>query len=370
MLGVMVLAIPGSAGAATLSTNSDFVTINAARGLSPSVAARLTRFAGTIGSSHAVFDRGTIDLVEVRRNERVLQHAPGGMVFPLDTLAVEPADVVPTIGHATSTALEQGLVAMSTSAAKLRHAAVGDRFTLVGWNGKTVQLTLGSVVPDGLVDQSELIVSKTTAATLGFLRPFSIRISGFRSRGETRQRIAAFRSPTPLRRTFSWINSSASFPMSQAQAKLVLGEFAMRRGSAGRLRIDPAWESRHLVNTALPIIGVVRCNRVVTAAAGAALGELIQQGHGDLIDARDSRVNGGCFSARDARAPIGTTGRNVSRHAWGGAIDINPSKNRFGSAGHMSKLVIAAFHRHGFAWGGHFLIPDPTHFEYAVHPGR
>ena len=96
----------------------------------------------------------------------------------------------------------------------------------------------------------------------------------------------------------------------------------------------------------------------------AALQELSDAGLASLIHVADTRRYGGCFSARVTRSLAGNAGHNLSRHTWGAAIDLNPSDNPYGGAPHMDQRVIDAFVRHGFVWGGTFLIPDPMHFEY------
>ena len=96
----------------------------------------------------------------------------------------------------------------------------------------------------------------------------------------------------------------------------------------------------------------------------AALQELSDAGLASLIHVADTRRYGGCFSARVTRSLAGSAGHNLSRHTWGAAIDLNPSDNPYGGAPHMDQRVIDAFVRHGFVWGGTFLIPDPMHFEY------
>lgn len=356
-----------AAAPSTPRRSVDFVTVNAARGIDASTVGSLRRMSRRLGARVTVFDRGTVDLVRVTRGSVVVQRAPSSMAFPLDTLAVDPLDAGATIGSQVADVLATGAVAMSATSARLRGAVKADRITLRGWDGSTRTVTIGLVASDRSLDDAELMMSQAVAASLGFSRPFSVRIWSIPSRVRTVAAIASLRSSQrepALRVRYSWADPAAGSPLSQAQTKKLLGEFAIERRTAGRLRIDSEWETTHLVNRVLPIIGRVRCNRIVTEAATAALNELKDQGLASLIHGHDSRVNGGCFNARDARAPTGTTGHNVSRHAWGAAIDINPSTNRFGTPGHMPRAVIRAFRHHGFAWGGHFLIPDPTHFEY------
>ena len=48
----------------------------------------------------------------------------------------------------------------------------------------------------------------------------------------------------------------------------------------------------------------------------------------------------------------------------GAAIDLNPKQNAYRGPSHMDQRIIETLKRHGFVWGGTFLIPDPMHFEY------
>jgi hypothetical protein len=54
-----------------------------------------------------------------------------------------------------------------------------------------------------------------------------------------------------------------------------------------------------------------------------------------------------------------------SQHAYGAAIDIDAPANGYGdTTPAMDPRVVEVFERHGFLWGGDFLIPDGMHFEY------
>jgi len=90
------------------------------------------------------------------------------------------------------------------------------------------------------------------------------------------------------------------------------------------------------------------------------------QGFQGLIDELAARgyklKSGGGFNYRNIRG-----GKELSQHAFGNAIDINPEDNPLGSS--MNNLPpdireIAA--RHGLVWGGDFHgRKDPMHFEWA-----
>jgi hypothetical protein len=61
-------------------------------------------------------------------------------------------------------------------------------------------------------------------------------------------------------------------------------------------------------------------------------------------------------------------GSTPSFHAAGIAIDLNVSGNPFGREPTMDPRVIEVFERHGFGWGGRWLIPDGMHFEFLRFP--
>lgn len=69
---------------------------------------------------------------------------------------------------------------------------------------------------------------------------------------------------------------------------------------------------------------------------------------------------GGTFNFRPIR------GRSsLSTHAYGIAIDINPSENQLGdTTPQMPMWVVQIFKKHGWVWGGDFKSrPDPMHFQ-------
>jgi hypothetical protein len=144
----------------------------------------------------------------------------------------------------------------------------------------------------------------------------------------------------------------------QVRMKELFGEFAARPVAGGYLEIDPAWVSRHITTTRVPLLGMVRCNRAVVPQLRGALSEVEAAGLGQLIGPRSY---GGCFSPRFInRIP----NAGISHHAWGAAIDINVPGNPFGRTPTQDRRLVAIFARWGFTWGGRFLIPDGQHFEF------
>jgi len=77
----------------------------------------------------------------------------------------------------------------------------------------------------------------------------------------------------------------------------------------------------------------------------------------DKIGASDF---GGCFNIR----PIAGS-NNWSNHSWACALDLSPGTNGFNTGhGTQSNIVVDAFKRQGFLWGGDYHgRTDPMHFE-------
>lgn len=78
-----------------------------------------------------------------------------------------------------------------------------------------------------------------------------------------------------------------------------------------------------------------------------------------LEELRDSGYDeyGGCFSYRNAKS-----GKGLSVHAYGLAIDFLPSLGKFGQPPETPQIVIDAFKRQGFLWGGDWSTPDGMHW--------
>ncbi len=125
----------------------------------------------------------------------------------------------------------------------------------------------------------------------------------------------------------------------------------------GFIRPDPAWVSANIVDATVPILGTVRCHRIMIPRLTGALQAIADAGLANLIRTGDY---GGCYVPRFIdRDP----GGSLSNHAFGLAIDLNVSTNRLGTRGDMDPRIVEIFRKWGFAWGGYWSRPDPMHFE-------
>lgn len=137
----------------------------------------------------------------------------------------------------------------------------------------------------------------------------------------------------------------------------VAGTMRYRVLEDGFIEPDPAWVEAHIVSEDVPVVGTVRCHRLLVPQLRAALEEVERAGLAPLLRPDDY---GGCyvprFIDRDPSKPL-------SMHAFGLAVDLNVSTNLLGTPGDMDPRIVEIFERWGFAWGGRWSRPDPMHFE-------
>lgn len=100
----------------------------------------------------------------------------------------------------------------------------------------------------------------------------------------------------------------------------------------------------------------LRCNKVLAPVFLLIFKEINDKNLEHLI------INfGGCYSYRSKRV-----NGDLSTHAWGISIDINPDVNKLGTKGCMPMVLVEIFERHGFIWGGRWKGRkcDPMHFQF------
>jgi hypothetical protein len=109
-------------------------------------------------------------------------------------------------------------------------------------------------------------------------------------------------------------------------------------------------------------IKTITVNKMIATALLSVFTEILDKcGHDQgKVDAIGASSFGGCYNNRPIRGSS-----NLSNHAFGAAIDLDPEHNPLGAkTGRMSPIVIAAFKRQGFLWGGDYKgRKDWMHFE-------
>ena len=146
-----------------------------------------------------------------------------------------------------------------------------------------------------------------------------------------------------------------TLPISAAKQRF--GEFAFRDRSGTRdIDQEQAWIDANIVTETVPLLGDVRCHRLVLDDLRAALDDIVAAG---LEDWADPARFGGCWYPRR----ISEQG-NLSKHAWGIALDVNVDFSVPGGGEVPPDEVVEAFRDNGFSWGGDFPTPDNHHFEW------
>jgi hypothetical protein len=285
---------------------------------------------------------GTLAAASGRRTYRVV---------PLETMAVDTnayTSATGKPGRKLATLLPKGAV-LSRTGAKLRRVKSGGKLRLDGNH----TLRVSGVVDDALLGGYEVALDHTVARSYGIRRTAYLlvrprgAVDGLQTEIRRLLKGRAVRFLTPGDRPYVR-GGDGVLPLSQVKARF--GEFALP--SLYRGRPDPAWTRANLVSRQVPILGQVRCHRLVVGELAKAMADLERQGLRGQIDVADFRRRGGCWSPRLLRDP---RGGKLSRHAWGIAIELKVTGD---------ERLIRTMARHGFLWGGGFARGDATHFEW------
>lgn len=335
--------------------------------------AEVTALDGVLAATFTRSD--TVGLVGVRDADgAVVTALEEGWQIPVEVAAVDPAGHASTMDDADAdalaliTALEPGHALLSDASAQLRGIGVGGQVDLAGLAG----LLVVGVVPDGVVGRAEIVIHRDDADAAGLEPDGSILVRHDRSPGRaTDDLLAAIDDLFPADARVRVFDADADTEprrapliLSLPQVKARFGEFAYRPVAGQReVTPDPAFVDANIVDAEVPVLGTVRCHRLIIDDLRAALQQIVDDGFGDDID---PTKYAGCFYPRR----ISTDGASLSRHSWGIALDINVDLSLPGLGPPPRGKVIDIFGRHGFRWGGDFLQPDNHHFEWVGDAAR
>lgn len=362
----LIVAVAAFGGIpAGASEAPEYITVWEAGGLSPSTLEGVRVSAAIERAEVAVRRSGSLRLMGVTRGDADVQRPDTGFGYPMATLAVEQRD--PSVDPEVTAALGPDAVVMSARSAALRGAEVGDNVEIEGWNRQILTLRIAAIVPDDRTDWYEIVTSAATADRLGFDREASAVVWG-RGAASVPLRLEWFTS-SPYVRIGSpsdpVVFTDATLPTVVVKERF--GEFSFRpTGVSDGIQIEEAWLDANIVDVFIPRLGPFRCNRAVVPYIRAAVDEMEAIGVADEIDFADFQAAGGCFNSRMMRGS--DQGFALSRHAWGIAIDFNPSTNRFGGETNLSADFGEVMRRWGFSWGSTWTIPDGMHFEWVRVP--
>src|SRR5215213_5674030 len=217
---------------------------------------------------------GTLPAASGRRGYRVV---------PLETMAVDTnayTSATGRPGRKLATLLPKGAV-LSRTGAKLRRVKSGGKLKLDG--DRTLRVS--GVVDDALLGGYEVALERNLARNYGIRRAAYLLVRPRGSvdalRAEIRKLLKrrSVRFVTPGDRAFVR-GGDGVLPLGQIKARF--GEFALP--SLGRGRPDPAWTRANLVTRRVPLLGRVRCHRLVIGFLTKAMADLERQGLRGQID--------------------------------------------------------------------------------------
>ena len=356
---------PAAAAAPAASTAPDTsgpmrLSVTSSRGLPSTVLRAARRLPGVIKAGPR--KSGLVDLASVSGATHALPRRPAGTILPVSIEGQDPAVMSAFPQQAEpAKALAAGLAVLPKVTADLRGLDVGDRLQL-RQGARRVTLTVGAVVEDGF--RAEYVVPLDAVAQLGITRTRSITLAVAPERAFEVQRTleelvkdlpARVRTPRPD----TGFAPSGRRLLGLAQAKSIFGEFWFRPGAGIQISVDPVWRRRNIVDARIPLLGIVRCHRLIVPLLTGAMNELRAQGLAGLV-----RSFSGCYSPR-MQVP---NDEAISMHAFGIAVDINAASNPYGATPRQDPQLVEVMERWGFAWGGNWSVPDGMHFEFSAFP--
>lgn len=344
------------------------ITVSEVGGLSPEALAAVEKAAGLVGAKWTVMDGGMLRLLGVTRDGVDVQRPPPGFGYPMAVTAVDVSTATDLLGAEYASVLRRGEAVMSRLSAGLRGAEVGDLIELEGWNGAVATVRIGAVAPDPDIGWQEIVIPAELAERLGFSRPARAVLWEAADRGLLRLALETFLPEGPIDVEIPGEGSpNRDETLPQVLVKLRFGEFSFAfTGDGDRIDVEDRWEEENIVLVDDPRLGTFPCNRKVVPYLRAALADVARLRLDWLLDRADFQAAGGCYNPRLMRGS--DQGFALSRHAWGIAVDVNPSTNPYGGPVRMDPRIGNSFRRWGFAWGAGWRIPDGMHFEWVNVP--
>ena len=307
-----------------------------------------------VGNAHVVETRDSSGAV-VDLTER-------GFVIPVELQAIDPdghRGFVPPEVTVLLEALGPDQVILGSSSTDLRRLDAGSTIILEGG----VTLEVSAVVEDRWVGAAEIVTAASDSDLLGTDRD-RYAVVAFDG---TRDQLAAMVGGLTDLATRVWGEQDVSVfrhadgVQPQVIIKEMFGEFSYRPSEGRRVEIDPEWVERNIVTVALPLIGTVRCHRLFAEMLRGVMEELEALGGEDIITPES---NVGCWNPRFIAGR-----RDLSRHAWGGAADINWGNALDAVRSPVAPALLEVMTAAGITSGHQWINPDPGHFEW-IGPGR
>lgn len=339
------------ASVADRSTTRYLVSVTAV--LPESFTEGIARLPGAIASIVRV---GNVAVVESHHADgTVIDRPPDGFVIPVELQQMSSnahGHFVPDAVAEMLSRLANDEILLSASSAHLRRMGIGDDLLL---DDGTV-LTVAGIVDDEWIGAAEIV--STRPGPFPDTRQRYVIVDYAGSRTELERRLGELTDEAVR------VLSSAEVPvlrhadavLPQIAVKEQYGEFAYRPLGGDRIEIDPAWVEANIVSISVPLLGQITCHREFADQLRSVMVGLEATGSGDVID-RGAYL--GCWNPRFVRGR-----RDLSRHAWGVAADINFGNDPAATGSPIAPPLLRAMGSAGIRSGHTWTNPGPGHFEW------
>lgn len=287
----------------------------------------------------------------------------------ITVVAVDPAEFRPLAPKTTSEAefVWRGLKGRQIFLAHEEYRRLGvqpgQTMVLRGPN-TSLLFRVGGIVANGAPNIAGGLISLNAGTTLG-LGPPSLLLVGLDEGQKVDDVKKGLANNLPDVQFSATAAASNRAFLSGRDAERLFGSFEYTVNSDGSIVPTAEWVKKYVVAKTVPILGTIKCHKIMFPQLEAALKEVEAQGLAPLINTKDY---GGCYHARLIRGEDPADPEsNLSMHAWGLAIDINVSTNQMGATPTLDPRLVEIFEKWGYRWGGWWTHrPDGMHFELAA----
>lgn len=251
---------------------------------------------------------------------------------------------------------------VSTQAAARWNVKVDDVLVIMGWKGETVDVPVGQLVDESLLQNSEIVVwDKWAKYAAAWVYPDRIVAWGFKE--DLIEAMAEAQMPVDAkpdvryrnaRVETSWGPADPNTQLKAGELKALVGEYKYVQAGRAKMAIDAAWEKK-LVNVTVGS-NTSRCAPVMQSKLSAAWAKATSMGLMSAVDNNSFKKYGGCYKPIEKPADFYLRTSRPSVRAWGTAFEV-----RMKLVGKGCDMV-RAFRSAGFAWTG--TGPQSLVFQY------
>ncbi len=355
----------------------DAVTVYQSGALTAPIRDTALAVANGLGVPAAVGRGFSALMTGIRRGGTFIQKSSGaGWAFPMAVTALPLEAIGGVMGRDAASPVATGMIIMGQTTASLRGAQQGDVVDFVGPYGTTVSFMIGRIGSDAEVGGTEIVMTNQMADLLGAGVETRVLIYGQFDRTAMANALIAYGlyANTKVRVRTTWDPADPDDTMGLAKTKSLLGEFDFYYAglsASGWTSMNATWRNTYLppARETYPLGLKAMCNTTIKADLTAALNEVANTypsliGAYTGLDIANANAYGGCATGSVRFTRNGSNLGSVSRHSWGQPLDVSTVANCQGCVPKMDCRVVRIFRKHGFAWGGNFLLPDGMHFEW------